>query len=58
MLWCRRYCGSKVQLNDKQQRYKVAVGGGRRRLVAVEVGLEGTVLGNVEVLSLVVGEDG
>lgn len=30
----------------------------RRRLVAVDVGLEGTILGNAEVVGLFVGEDG
>jgi len=50
-------------LNDEQKRCgecKRQGGGGerKRRLVAVVVGLEGSVLGNVEVLGLFVGEDG
>ena len=62
MLWCRCDCGSRVQLNDEQQgcgKDKRWDGDERgRRLVAVVIGFEWTILGNVKVAGLLVAEDG
>lgn len=44
--------------NNNAARVSGKRGGGRRRLVAIVVGLEGTVLRKVEVRGLLVGEDG